>query len=293
MIRRQASAAEAVEEDRDPEQLGQGAEPILSPSPVETGPGHDRRPLGPRQQRCRLLDTGRRGPACRRKGGNLGLRLAENDVERVVEEGRAARRRGGEIERRGCHRRDPGRVLDRLRVLDQRRDEGEVIDLLQRAGAPAHLRRPPAEDADRRPVRLGAGDRAHPVGHSGARGERRDPDVPGRLREALGGERCGLLVADVDDLDPLRPAAVVDREKVPARQREEMADPARLQRLGNNSPPVLHGSKPMGCRLASVTIWFSASGADTADCRRQRTRSGAGGGIMVLPGWRNWQKRRP
>ena len=55
-------------------------------------------------------------PAIGRRLGQLGLALAEDDVERVVEEGRAARRGGGEIERRGGHRRDPGRVLDGLRV---------------------------------------------------------------------------------------------------------------------------------------------------------------------------------
>ena len=122
---------------------------------------------------------------------------------------------------------EPGRIrarlLDRLRRLDQRRDEGQVIDLLQRARAPAHLRRPPAEHADRRAVGLGAGDRADPVGHARARGQRRDARPPRRLGEALGGEGRGLLVADVDDLDPLLLAAVVDREQVPAGEREEVA----------------------------------------------------------------------
>ena len=49
-----------------------------------------------------------------------------------------------------------------------------------------------------------------------------------------------LLVPHVDDLDPLGFAAVVYGEEVAAGEREEMADPARLQRLRNDPPPVLH-----------------------------------------------------
>ncbi len=49
-------------------------------------------------------------------------------------------------------------------------------------------------------------------------------------------------MADVDDPDPLGFAAVVDREDVAARQREEVLHPARLQRLGDDPPAVLrHG----------------------------------------------------
>ena len=58
----------------------------------------------------------------------------------------------------------------------------------------------------------------------------------------LGGERGRRLVAGVDDLDALVAAALVDREQVAAGEREEVADAARLQRLGDDSPTVsLHG----------------------------------------------------
>ena len=56
----QAAAAEAVEEDRDAERLGQRPQLLLAAAPVEAGAGHDRRPLGAGQQRRRLLDPGRR-----------------------------------------------------------------------------------------------------------------------------------------------------------------------------------------------------------------------------------------
>src|SRR5215218_8055002 len=46
---------------------------------------------------------------------------------------------------------------------------------------------------------------------------------------ALGGERRGLLVAHVENPDAVLAAAVVDREEVPAREREEVLDAQRLQ----------------------------------------------------------------
>ena len=59
VIRREAAAAEAVEEDRDSERLGQRLKLVLAVGPVEAGAGHDRRPLRRGQQRRRLLDAAR------------------------------------------------------------------------------------------------------------------------------------------------------------------------------------------------------------------------------------------
>ena len=84
--------------------------------------------------------------------------------------------------------------------------------------APAHLGSAPAQDRDRRAVVERAGDRAHAVRDARAGGERGDTWLAGRLRVALGRPDRGLLVADVDDLDALLLAAVVDREEVPAGQ---------------------------------------------------------------------------
>ena len=186
------------------------------------------------------------GRGRRRRRRDLDLGLGEDDVERVVDEGRPARAPQRQVERRRGHRRDPARLLHRLRRLDQRRDEGQVIDLLQRARAPAHLRRPPAEHADRRVVRLRAGDRADPVGHPRPRGQRRDADPPRRLRHPLGGEDGGLLVAHVDDPDPLLFAAVVDGEQMPPREREEVArPPATSGPWRRSAPRALHRREPI------------------------------------------------
>ena len=106
----QASAAQAVEEDRDAERLGQRPQLVLAMAPVEAGAGHDRRPLRRGEQRRRLLDARRR----RRRAGagagrHLDLGLAEDDVERVVDEGRAVGGGERQVERRSGPRRDPAR----------------------------------------------------------------------------------------------------------------------------------------------------------------------------------------
>ena len=82
---------------------------------------------------------------------------------------------------------DVGRVLDGVRRLHERLDERDVVDLLKRPGAPAHLGRAAPENGDRRAVVEGAGDRAHAVRHARARGQRRDARLAGRLRVPLGG----------------------------------------------------------------------------------------------------------
>ena len=96
----------------------------------------------------------------------------------------------------------------------------------------------PPEDRDRRAVVEGAGDRAHAVRHARAGGQRGDGRLAGRLRVPLGRPDRRLLVADVDDLDALFLAAVVDREEVAAREREEVLDAARLECPSDQAPAV-------------------------------------------------------
>ena len=97
----QAAAAQAVEEDRDPERLGQRPQLVLAPAPVEPGAGHDRRALGRGEQRRGLLDALRRLRLARRgRRRDLRLRLGEDDVERVVDEGRPGGRGERQVERR-------------------------------------------------------------------------------------------------------------------------------------------------------------------------------------------------
>ena len=57
--------------------------------------------------------------------------------------------------------------------------------------------------------------------------------TPGHARVPVGGVRGNLLVPHVDDLDPLRLAAVVDVDDVTAAQGEDGVDSLVLQRFGD------------------------------------------------------------
>ena len=107
-----------------------------------------------------------------------------------------------------------------------------------------HRGRAPAEHEHRRAVLHRRGHRAHPVRDPGAGGQRRHARLARDLRPALGGERGGGLVAHVDEVDPLRAAAVVDREQVPAGEREQLA--SRRRPSG--------GARPAGRRAGSGSL---------------------------------------
>ena len=238
---RHAAAGEPVEEHGHAPGLGERQQLPLGAAPVDVRPGHDHGPLGVAQER-----GGAREPALvrprrgvRRRGLRLGLgRLPEDDVEREVEERRPAVGPRGDGERlvdQGGDLRGGGRGG---RELDERPHERDVVDLLQRALAPAEGRRAPAEHEHRRVALLRRGHRAHPVGHPGARGQRAHARLAGDLRPPLGGEGGRLLVADVDQVDALRAAAVVEREEVAAGEGEHPPDAVRLQPAGDQAAPV-------------------------------------------------------
>ena len=113
-----AAAAHAVEEDRDAERLGERLQLVLAVGPVDAGAGHDHRALGAGEQRRGLLGAvGGLGGRRARRGGDLGLGLHEDDVERIVEEGRAARRRRAPRSSAAAVRSGiSAGVLDRLRA---------------------------------------------------------------------------------------------------------------------------------------------------------------------------------
>ena len=147
-----------------------------------------------------------------------------------------------------------GRPRDRERLVDQPRDlrrrarggrelddrphERHVVDLLQRALPPAERGRAPTEHDHRRVVLLGARHRAHPVGDAGPRGQRRDARLARDLRPPFGRERGRRLVAGVDDVDAFVLAALVEREQVAAREREQPCDAVGLQASGNEAAAV-------------------------------------------------------
>ena len=84
-----------------------------------------------------------------------------------------------------------------------------------------------------------------PLVTPGPGGQRGDARLARDLRPALGGERGGLLVADVDDVDALLAAAVVDREQVAAREREQLGHAVGLQPAGDQPAAVHRGGSPV------------------------------------------------
>ena len=244
VVGRHAAAGEPVEEDRDAAPLGQRLQRALAAPPVEVRAGHDHRPLGVLQQRQRAVQ--RRAGGLQRAWGAgrselLGVGLGEDDVEREVEEHGAGVRPARDGERLVHQARDLGRRAGGGGELDQRPHERHVVDLLQRALAPAERGRAAAQHHDRRTVLLRGRHPAHPVGHARAGGQRGDTGLPRDLRPPLGGERRGGLVADVDELDPLVPAALVEREQMPSGEGEQAGDAVRSQALGDQATAVQPG----------------------------------------------------
>ena len=215
---------------------------LLAVPPVEAGAGHDRRPLGRRRAAPRPPRP-RRPAAASSAGvgsGTSASRLDEDDVERIVDEGRAGRAAASAVSSaaRGRAPRSAPVSLTVSADLTSGETKGRwSISWSEPEPQRISGARPPSTH-ERRAVGLRAGDRAHPVGHPGPGGQRRDARLAGRLREALGREGGGLLVADVDDLDPLLLAAVVDREQVAAGEREQLRDAAVGERPGDQLAAV-------------------------------------------------------
>ena len=187
------------------------------------------------------------GSAAGGSGSSASMKTTSSGRSRNVGPGRR-RERGRErlVDQLG----DLGRRDRGARALGERAHERDVVDLLERALAPAHLRRAAAEHDHRRVVLVRGGDRAHAVGDAGPGGQRADARLARDLRPALGGERGGRLVADVDQVDALGAAAVVEREEVPAREREQLVTPCAFSRRASSSPPCgCFSSALLGCRV--------------------------------------------
>ena len=129
-------------------------------------------------------------------------------------------------------------VGDGLRLLRDRCQHRDVVELLQGPRTPASLRRTPAQDHERRAVEHGRRHGRDPVRHPRARGQGRHTRSPRQLGRALGGEGRGLLVADVDDADVLLHRGVVQGEDVPAGEREQLLDAEGRERGQRQFPAV-------------------------------------------------------
>ncbi|CAB5035165.1 unannotated protein [freshwater metagenome] len=201
--------------------------------PPEVCAGHDHGALSRCEQSDRFVyptrcGRFRLGVGQRRSRWRL-LALGEDDVEREVDEGRAGVRRKCRSQRFVDQ---PGYcvgTLGRGGELRQRRDKRNVVDLLERPHPPAQGRRTAAKNHDRRLILQRRADRAKAVGNARARCQRGNSRLARDLSPTFGGEGRCLLVAGIDNLDPLLAAAVVDREEVAAGEREQLRHSVLLE----------------------------------------------------------------
>ena len=132
-------------------------------------------------------------------------------------------RRVGEGERLVERGADLGGVVDRPRAFGDGGEQRGLVQFLQEALPPAVVGRPAADDHQGGAVEVRGGYAAHPVGHPWAGGEGRPASPPREFADGFGREDRGLLVADVEQAHRRVSfdRTVVDREDVPAGEREE------------------------------------------------------------------------
>ena len=226
-----------------PQLLGERAQRVLAAAPVQVRAGHDHRPLGVAQQRGGALDARRRAGAVRGSGSAAGLvgarRLHEHVVEREVDERRARvrrQRRGAAPRRRGPGSRRCAPAVAASLVSGRTNGTWSISwsePWPQRiAGA-----RPPSTTIGElfccaEPSALMPFVTPGPAVSAATPGSRVTFAHPSAAKAAR------LLVAGVDDVDALLAAAVVDREQVAAREREQLAHAVGLEALGDQPAAV-------------------------------------------------------
>jgi hypothetical protein len=109
--------------------------------------------------------------------------------------------------------------------LRDRRQHRHVVELLERARAPARGGGAPTEHHERRTVEHRRRDRRDAVGDARTGGQRRHARPAGELRVGLGGERRRLLVTGVDDAHAALASPLVQRPDVAAVEGEHHVDP--------------------------------------------------------------------
>ncbi len=194
---------------------------------------HQHRPPGRPQQRGDPVRRPRRRSGRRRRStrlrpgrGQVRLGLAVDRLERDVEEHRSAVRAHRQPEGLVYRPGHPRRVVLGPGSLGDRREQRRMVHLLQAARAPAVVRRPPGQHHHRRAVEPRGRHRADRVGHARPGGNRGQPRRPGQPRGRLRREDGGLLVPHVHQaqrrVSPfILDHRVIEREYVPARQREQ------------------------------------------------------------------------
>ena len=253
-VGRHAAARQAVEEHRDAQRLRERQQRLLPVAPVEVAAGHDHRALGLREEKPGRPDRrARRGRArALREAGPLAVlalrtrrvgRLHEHVVHREVDERRTAVRRERGAERLVDQR---GDLLGAFRGPGQhaeRAHKRNVVDLLQRSHPPAPRRRTAAEPsigewlACAEAIALIPFVTPGPAVSAHTPGSRVTFAQPSAANAAVDSWRTSTISI---------PSArtLIDREQVPAAQREQPAHAVGLQ-PARDQPPAAERLHPL------------------------------------------------
>src|SRR4051812_48803573 len=261
VARRKGAAGGAVHVRRDVELADELDRLLVAARGPHLGAEEHARALGVDQDLGELVDVvgvadalGRGAVAARlgRDDGALERHLVVEDVAADLEEDRARRARHRLAK---GHRAHVGHALGRHHVRGELGDRLHDVDVRQVLEG-AHLVLVEGSlAADQQERALGAegvGDAGDGVGRARAGGHDRAAGLSGHARVGVGGMSGDLLVADVDDLDALVDAAVVDVDDVAATEGVDDVDPLCLQGLGDQVATrdhLLLGCGPVGCRL--------------------------------------------
>ena len=218
---------------------------VLGAVHEDVRPGHEDGALGLLDQTSDVVDV--HGMGLARPLRHLELTRAEQHVEWEIQKAGAPAR--GQCLLRGVRDR-LGNVAEVVNGSSRSQwvDEGDVVDLLERALPPPEGRRTAGQRENGGLVELRLGESAHGVGDAGTRGHSADTQRARQPGPALRGERGALLVPHVDEADLVGLRAVEDRKDVTTGQGEDVAHTERLERVRDRQSPVslvwsIHGSR--------------------------------------------------
>ena len=178
----QHAAPETVEEARHAERLGCGRQLVPRAVPVGVAAHEERRSLRPGDHRRQLTRPHRHRAPCRARRPPSGTSPADGPNRSSGKSRNTGPRcgLGGQADTPSCTVGAGGRRVDHGGgELRDRRQHGDVVELLQRAGAPAQRRGPPAEHDQRRAVEQRRRHRRDAVRDTRPRRERGDAPAAG------------------------------------------------------------------------------------------------------------------
>jgi hypothetical protein len=239
------AARHSVQEKGRAERVGRAFDRVARRRPADLRADQETRALGLRQE----LGGARDRLGIARRARRMLERARRRQIGVVVEVHEEIERHLEEDRARHVRLRDPERGVDVLghpthlrhlhAPLGDRAHEGDRIHVLKRPHVAQELRARAADDDHRDPRALRVRDRGDDVGDAGTGGDRAHAGPAGDARVAVGGVTGGLLVANVDDLDLLVEASVVDGLDVAAAEREKVRRSVALERL-RDEPASVH-----------------------------------------------------